>query len=204
MNFKSQLKRILPPERLLEAYSMGIFPMADNRDSEDVDWYTARFRGVIPIGEFHASKNLRRLIRQQKFDIRVNHNFRKVVEKCADRPSTWINDLIIDSYEKLSEIGNAYSVECYQEDRLVGGLYGVKSGAAFFGESMFHTVPEADKVAMYWCHEILKKNGFLLWDTQFYHKHLAQFGCIEISAEEYERRLKRALLKKSEFHLHQY
>src|SRR5690554_4847765 len=175
--------------------------MADSREAEEVEWYSARFRGIIPIDGFHASKNLKQLIRQKKFEIRVNHNFRKVVEECANRSTTWINDLIIDSYEVLSEMGNAFSMECYQKKKLVGGLYGVKLGASFFGESMFHKVPEADKVAMYWCHQVLLKNGFLLWDTQFYHEHLAQFGCIEIEAYTYERMLKKAIKKEAEFKL---
>ncbi|MEX0608891.1 MAG: leucyl/phenylalanyl-tRNA--protein transferase [Balneolaceae bacterium] len=193
--------KIIPPEALLEAYSQGIFPMAESRESKDVDWYSARKRGVIPIGEFHASKNLQRLIRQDKFQIRINHQFQKVVAECANRKTTWINDLIIHSFGVLSELGNAFSVECYRDGKLAGGLYGVKLGAAFFGESMFKKEKEADKVAMYYCHQILEKNGFLLWDTQFYHEHLAQFGCIEIDATDYEKLLKKALQKEAEFEL---
>lgn len=173
--------------------------MADSRDAGDVEWFTARKRGIIPIGKFHTSKNLSRIIRQKRFDIRINHNFKEVVQQCANRESTWINDLIINSYDVLSQTGNAYSVECYKGDELAGGLYGVKLGAAFFGESMFHKAKEADKVAMFYCHQILQQNGFLLWDTQFYHKHLAQFGCIEISAEEYENMLGQALQHEAEF-----
>lgn len=190
---------IIPPEKLLSAYSMGIFPMADHRKAEDVEWYSARKRGIIPIDKFHASKNLQRLIRQRKFKIGVNINFRKVVEECAKRPDTWINDLIINSFEVLSETGNAYSVECYQDGELAGGLYGVKLGAAFFGESMFKIIPEADKAALYYCHQILKRNGFTLWDTQFYNEHLSQFGCIEIEAADYDQMLKQALKKRAEF-----
>lgn len=193
--------RIIPPEALLEAYANGIFPMADSRDAVDVEWYSARKRGIIPIGEFHASKNLLRIIRQQRFEIRVNNSFRKVVEECANRDTTWINDIIINSYEILSEMNHAYSVECYENGELAGGLYGVKLGAAFFGESMFKNAKEADKVALYYCHQILQNNGFLLWDTQFYHEHLAQFGCIEIDAEEYEKMLEMALKKEADFKL---
>ncbi|MEX0720481.1 MAG: leucyl/phenylalanyl-tRNA--protein transferase [Balneolaceae bacterium] len=193
--------KIIPPEALLEAYSQGVFPMADSREEENVEWYSARKRGIIPIGKFHASKNLRRIIRQKRFEIKINHQFRKVVGECANRDTTWINDLIIDSYEILSETGNAYSVECYKDGKLAGGLYGVKLGAAFFGESMFKKVKEADKVAMYYCHQILQENGFLLWDTQFYHKHLAPFGCIEIGAKEYDKMLQTALENEAAFSL---
>lgn len=191
--------RILPPEKLLEAYSQGIFPMAESKDADNVDWYTARKRGIIPIGEFHTSENLARIIRQERFEVKVNHNFREVVTQCANRDSTWINDLIINSYDVLNQHGNACSVESYKDGKLVGGLYGVKLKAAFFGESMFKKEKWADKVALYYCHEILKKNGFRLWDTQFYTDHLAQFGCIEIEAEEYEEMLDEALMKDCEF-----
>lgn len=193
--------RIIPPENLLEAYSQGIFPMAEHKEADHVDWFTARRRGIIPIGEFHTSKNVARIIRQERFQVRVDGNFRQVVKECARRETTWINDLIINSYDVLNQHGNAHSVECYRDDELVGGLYGVKLGAAFFGESMFKKVQEADKVALHHCHNILLKNGFLLWDTQFYHQHLAQFGCIEIDAAEYAQMLDRALSKDCEFRL---
>ena len=191
--------RILPPENLLEAYAQGIFPMAEHKDAENVEWYSARKRGVIPIGEFHTSDNLARIIRQGRFEVKVNQNFREVVKQCANRDSTWINDLIINSYDVLHQYGNTYSVECYRAGELVGGLYGVKLKAAFFGESMFKKEKWADKVALYYCHEILQENGFLLWDTQFYTDHLAQFGCIEIEAEEYDQMLEEALKKDCEF-----
>jgi leucyl/phenylalanyl-tRNA--protein transferase len=191
--------KIIPPENLLEAYAQGIFPMAESKEADDVEWYIARKRGIIPIGKFHRSENLARIIRQERFEIRVNSNFREVVTQCANRDSSWINDLIINSYDVLNQHGNAYSVECYRDEELVGGLYGVKLKAAFFGESMFKKEKWADKVALYYCHEILHQNGFLLWDAQFYSEHLAQFGCIEIEAEEYEKMLDEALKKDCEF-----
>lgn len=193
--------RILPPEKLLEAYSQGIFPMADSADADGVEWYSARKRGIIPIGKFHSPKNVRRIVRQGRFDIRVNHNFREVVKQCANRETTWINDLIINSYDILSQSGNAYSVECYKDDKLEGGLYGVKLGGAFFGESMFRKAKEADKVALQYCHHILKENGFTLWDTQFYNDYLGRFGCIEIDREEYDGMLDEALQLNCEFRL---
>jgi leucyl/phenylalanyl-tRNA--protein transferase len=193
--------KIIPPEILLEAYSQGIFPMADSREDEEVDWYSARKRGVIPLNEFHMTKNVMRIIRQGRFEVRVDENFRDVVKACADRETTWINDLIINSYDILNQSGNAHSVEIYKDENLAGGLYGVTLGGAFFGESMFQKEKEADKVALYSCHQILKKNGFTLWDTQFYTEHLGRFGCKEIEAKKYEKLLEEALKIEAEFTL---
>lgn len=191
--------KIIPPEALLNGYRQGIFPMSDSRHAETVNWYTAPMRGVIPIEKFHASKNLKRLIHQDKFKVKINTQFRKVIEGCAQREATWINDLILNSFDILNQMGNAHSVEVYADNKLVGGLYGVHLGAAFFGESMFNTIPEADKVALYYCHQILQKNEFLLWDTQFYTEHLGRFGCEEIEAKAYEKHLQKALRKESVF-----
>ena len=190
---------IIPPENLLSAYAQGIFPMAESRDAKDVDWYSASKRGIIPIGQFHISKNVRRIIRQEKFEIKVDTHFREVVKACANRDTTWINDLILNSYDVLHQAGHAHSVEVYLDNELIGGLYGVSLQSAFFGESMFKREPEADKVALYYCHKILKENGFMLWDTQFYTEHLAQFGCIEIAAEEYREKLGIAMKKEATF-----
>lgn len=191
--------KIISPEALLSGYRQGIFPMSDSRYDEDVNWYTAPMRGIIPIHKFHVPKNLRRLIRQNKFGIKINTQFRKVIEGCAQRETTWINDLIINSFDILNQMGHAHSVEVYADNELVGGLYGVHLGAAFFGESMFNIVPETDKVALYYCHQILEKNEFLLWDTQFYTEHLARFGCEEIEAKAYDKLLQKALKKEAEF-----
>lgn len=193
--------KIIPSELLLRGYRQGIFPMASSRFSKEVEWYTAPERGIIPIGGFHVSKNLARLIRQGKYKVKVNTRFREVVKGCADRPVTWINDLIINSYDILHQMGFAHSVEIYKNGKLAGGLYGVHVGAAFFGESMFHYEPDADKAALYYCHQILQENKFLLWDTQFYTEHLGRFGCIEIDGHEYEKRLQKALKKEREFKL---
>ncbi|MFU8812090.1 MAG: leucyl/phenylalanyl-tRNA--protein transferase [Balneolaceae bacterium] len=179
---------------MLDGYSRGVFPMSESRNDEKVAWYSARRRGVIPIERFRVSSNVERIIRQGRFECRINTRFREVLERCADRPSTWISDIIIRSCEVLHLSGHAHSVEIYNaDDELAGGLYGVSLGGAFFGESMFKEENEADKIALWHCHQILQKNGFELWDTQFYTDHLAQFGCIEISAQEYERRLQQAL-----------
>lgn len=194
--------RIIPPETLLEGYSRGIFPMSEYRDDDQVGWFSSRRRGIIPLDAFKVSKNVMRLIRQERYHCKINTRFREVMELCADRDSTWISELIINSFEVLHLSGHAHSVEVYdQEDRLAGGLYGVTLGAAFFGESMFKEQKEADKVALWHCHNILQSNGFELWDTQFYTDHLAQFGCTEIPAAEYDQYLQKALRKNSEFKL---
>lgn len=188
--------RIIPPETLLEGYSRGFFPMSEYREDDQVGWFSARKRGIIPMEKFKVSKNVRRLIRQDQYHCKINTQFREVMELCANRDSTWISDLIIDSFEMLHLSGHAHSVEIYdQKGLLAGGLYGVALGGAFFGESMFKEQKEADKVALWHCHRILQKNGFELWDTQFYTEHLAQFGCIEIPSTEYYERLQQALQK---------
>lgn len=197
---KSTSRRIIPPELLIQAYKRGYFPMSESRYDETFEWYTARKRGIIPIDKFHVSTNVRRLVRQRRYTVRTNTSFREVMEKCADRETTWISDLLIDSYEKLHYQGYAHSVEIFDhEGSMVGGQYGVSFGAVFFGESMFKRAEEADKVALYYTHRILNSNGFELWDTQFFMNHLAQFGCIEISAEEYQKKLALALKKNAEF-----
>lgn len=170
--------------------------MSESRNDSSVNWYSARQRGIIPMDAFKVSGNVERIIRQGRLTCRVNTQFREVMELCASRKSTWISDIIINSFEVLHMAGHAHSVEMYNvDDELAGGLYGVSLGGAFFGESMFKNQKEADKVALWNCHRILEKNGFELWDTQFYTDHLAQFGCIEISSDEYSRRLEKALMK---------
>jgi len=186
--------KIIPPEALLEAYSRGVFPMSETRDDDSVNWYSSRRRGIIPLDRFRVSGNVERIIRQDRFSCKINTQFRYVMQKCADRRTTWISDIIIDSFEILHKAGHAHSVEVYDKDgTLAGGLYGVSLGGAFFGESMFKNQKEADKVALWHCHRILDTNDFRLWDTQFYTDHLSQFGCIEISASDYEAILESAL-----------
>ncbi len=183
---------IIPPEDLLYGYSHGFFPMADSRHGSGFAWYTAKMRGVIPLDEFHVSKNIHRLIRQNKYQVTIDAAFRDVILACAERESTWISDLIIDSYIYLHRLRFAHSVEVWENDELVGGLYGVSLGSAFFGESMFKRAKEADKVALYYCHQQLLRQKYTLWDTQFYTPHLAQFGCKEIPDEKYMTLLNKA------------
>jgi len=190
----------IKPEELLEAYRSGRFPMAENKEAEEVQWHRPRRRGIIPVGEFHASKNLKRFIRNTDFTVDINRDFKKVMQCCADRDWSWINDTIIDVYCKLHKQGYAHSVEIYNtKGRLVGGQYGVAIGAAFFGESMFRYEKNADKMSLYYCHEILKNNGFTLWDNQLYSKHMAQFGAIRVWRWTFNRMLTKALKKECEF-----
>lgn len=191
---------VIPPKVLLEGYSIGIFPMADSDDDHKVKWYTAERRGIIPLDEFSVSSNAERLIRQERYTIRFNHAFRETMEHCANRETTWISDDIIESYVQLHRLGHAHSVEVYNdEDEMAGGLYGVSLAGAFFGESMFNYDRETSKIALWYCHKALVEGGFVLWDTQFYTEHLGQFGGIEISAKEYERRLVKAMNTRAEF-----
>lgn len=191
---------MISPEELLNAYANGIFPMADSRHDPQAKWYTSRRRGIIPMNQFHISSNVQRIVRNNHYHIKVNYAFRRVMEACADRESTWISDEIINSYCNLHELGNAHSVSVFNKGwELVGGQYGVSLGGAYFGESMFGWAKEASKVALFWTHQVLQQGGFELWDTQFWNKHLSQFGCIEITAEEYHKRLESALRKEAKF-----
>lgn len=191
---------MLSPEELLNAYANGLFPMADSRYDPTIKWYTSQRRGIIPLDRFRVSSNVRRIVRNRHYRIKFDHDFREVMEACAERDTTWISQEIIESYCRLHDLGYAHSVSVYDKEwNLVGGQYGVALGAAFFGESMFGKAKEASKVALYWCHQSLKQGGFELWDTQFWSEHLAQFGCIEISAREYEKRLKSALKRNAAF-----
>ncbi|HWP40431.1 MAG TPA: leucyl/phenylalanyl-tRNA--protein transferase [Tepidisphaeraceae bacterium] len=189
----------LDPETLLVAYSQGAFPMTDSDGT--TRWYTADPRGIIPLETFHVPRSLRQIIRQKRFEIRINHDFERVMRACMQaRPEgSWISEQLIAVYTQLHELGYAHSVEAWREGKLAGGLYGVSLGAAFFGESMFHYVRDASKVALVALVERLRERGYELLDTQAATPHLRQFGCIEIRAEDYMRRLKRALARKCSF-----
>ena len=183
----------LDPQTLLSAYAQGVFPMAD-RDGV-IRWFTADPRGIIPLESFHVPRTLRQLVKQNAFEIRINHDFPRVMRGCmnARRGETWINELLIEAYVRLNQLGFAHSVECWRDDQLAGGLYGVSLGGAFFGESMFHTVPNASKIALVHLVNRLRERGFVLLDAQATTPHLTQFGCTEIPAREYEMRLRQAL-----------
>ncbi len=185
-------REALTPALLVRAYCAGFFPMADARHGR-IRWYSPDPRAVIPLDAFHVPRSLRRTIRRGLFAVQVNTGFGEVIRACADRPETWISDEIVRAYEALHALGLAHSVETWQEGRLVGGLYGVALGGAFFGESMFSRVTDASKVALVALVERLRARGFVLLDTQFLTPHLARFGAVEIPRAEYLRRLDEAL-----------
>ena len=189
MSGVNDLMMEVTPQVLLKAYSCGIFPMSESADDPIIFWVEPELRGVIPLDEFHVPRRLKRTVRQKVFDVRVDTAFEQVMRLCAEqteeRDQTWINRRITDLYTELHELGHAHSVECWQDDRLVGGLYGVRLRGAFFGESMFSRARDASKVALVHLVERLNAGRFRLLDTQFQTSHLSQFGTIEIPREAY-------------------
>lgn len=195
---------IILPEMLLQAYASGIFPMAESRDSADVQWVEPRRRGIIPLAGFKVSRNVLAKMRNQPYAITYNQAFEAVMQACAARESTWISQLILDSYATLHRLGYAHSTEVWLPDAqnklaLVGGQYGVSLGGAYFGESMFKRAPDADKVALYYTHQRLAARGFVLWDTQFWTAHLGTLGGVEISQQAYLQLLAQALRVQATF-----
>lgn len=186
---------------LLRAYSAGLFPMADSADDPELFWVEPEIRGIIPLDDFHVSKSLAKAIRKKPFDIRFNTAFEAVMAGCAaaapDRPSTWINATIRKLYTELHQIGHAHSVEAWESKELVGGLYGVSLGAAFFGESMFSRRTNASKICLVHLVERLKASGFVLLDTQFTTEHLKTFGAIDVPKQDYAKMLDLAVNRPS-------
>lgn len=189
----------LTPETLLRAYAIGIFPMAEERESDDIFWVDPRRRGILPLDNFHISRSLRRRIRRADYTIRTDSAFSQVVAGCADRDETWINAQIAELYAALHAAGFAHSLEVWQEGELAGGVYGVTLGAAFFGESMFSRRTDASKIALAYLVDRLRMGGFTLFDTQFVTPHLSSLGAVEISRADYHRRLLAALDKAADF-----
>jgi len=183
----------LTPDLLLNAYASGVFPMAENRDDPDVFWVDPQFRGVIPLDDFRISRSLAKTLRRAPFQITLNTAFEQVVAGCADRPETWINDTIFDLYRALHARGDAHAIEIWDGPDLVGGVYGITIGGAFFGESMFSRRRDASKVALAYLVDHLSRCGFVLFDTQFITDHLASLGAIEIPRKAYQAALSQAL-----------
>ena len=185
------------PELILRAYQAGIFPMAEAATSDDLFWVCPELRGIIPLDAFHISRTLRKTMKTHPYSVRVDTDFDAIIEGCAtagtDRDSTWINASIRDIYGQLFRRGFVHTVEVWDGSVLVGGLYGVSIGAAFFGESMFHRKTDCSKIAMAYLLERLKAGHYRLLDTQFVTDHLRTFGGIEIPREDYELRLADAL-----------
>jgi leucyl/phenylalanyl-tRNA--protein transferase len=187
----------LTPELLLRAYAIGIFPMAESQEASELFWIDPERRGVLPLDGFHLPRRLRRTLRADIFEVGCDGDFEAVIRGCAepapDRPKTWINDEIVELYTELHRSGYAHSVETRHNGRLVGGLYGVALGGAFFGESMFSRASDASKIALAHLVARLRLGGFRLLDTQFVTTHLEQFGAIEIPRQAYRRQLAEAI-----------
>ena len=182
----------LNPQILYTAYSQGYFPMPDDRTGE-ILWYRPDPRTIFPLDQFHVSRSLRRTLNKKIFKVTFNKAFREVMEGCADRKETWIDEEFIAAYSRLHSIGAAQSVEVWQDGTLVGGVYGVSFGGGFFAESMFHRATDASKVALYFLIEKLKERRFILLEAQFMTPHLGRLGAIEISDREYMEILAKAL-----------
>jgi leucyl/phenylalanyl-tRNA---protein transferase len=193
----------IPPDLLLRAYATGVFPMAESADDPEVFWVRPETRGVIPLDRFHVPRSLSRLVRRRPFEIRFDSDFPGVIDGCAqtgpDRPGTWINQPIREAYGELFARGHVHTVEAWREGRLVGGLYGVTLGRAFFGESMFAQERDASKICLVHLVERLRAGGFELLDTQFTTDHLKRFGAIDVPRARYERLLEDALQGQADF-----
>ncbi len=183
----------LDPRMLLRGYAAGIFPMADSRDAGDIFWVEPRNRAVIPLDSFHLSRSLGRRLRSGHFTVTRDRAFQQVLLACADRDETWINQVIERATIGLHAVGHAHSIECWHEGELVGGLYGVKLGRAFFGESMFSRMTDASKVALAWLVARLRVGHFTLLDCQFMTPHLASLGATTVSRDDYVGMLSSAL-----------
>jgi len=193
----------ITPELVLKAYAYGVFPMAKSRGDSDVFWVQPKLRGVIPFENFHVPRSLRKLMRKGKFTVTVDTYFSGVLAGCAEsaegRPDTWINDRIIELFTDLHHAGLAHSVEVWKDGNLVGGLYGLAMGGAFFGESMFSRVSGGSKIALVHLMGIMIAGDFVLLDTQFITDHLRRFGAVEISQKDYLTQLSNALARSARF-----
>lgn len=190
-------KMMLTPQILLKAYSCGLFPMSESADDPELFWVDPEVRGIIPLDQFHVPRSLKKVINRNVFEIKINTAFARVMRECAketdDRPTTWINDTILKLYHDLFVSGHAHSIEAWKDGELVGGLYGVSLGSAFFGESMFSRETDASKVCLSFLVKHMIKNKFTLLDTQFTTDHLMRFGAIDISRDEYAILLSKAM-----------
>ncbi|MEO9457438.1 MAG: leucyl/phenylalanyl-tRNA--protein transferase [Lentilitoribacter sp.] len=190
-------KMMLTPQILLKAYSCGLFPMSESADDPELFWVDPEVRGIIPLDNFHTPRSLKKVINRGIFDIKINTDFMQVMRECAketdDRPTTWINDTILKLYHDLHLTGHAHSIEAWKDGELVGGLYGVSLGSAFFGESMFSRATDASKVCLAFLVKHMIKNNFTLLDTQFTTDHLIRFGAVDIPRDEYTILLSKAM-----------
>ena len=193
--------RSLTPDLLLGAYASGIFPMADNRDDPRIYWVEPRRRGIIPMDAFHLSRSLRKRLKKYNYTVHLNADFEAVLDACADRPETWINDTIRDLMLELADRSHAHAFSVRDDaDEVIGGMYGLSIGSAFFGESMFSKARDGSKIALTWAIDHLRRTGFTLFDTQFITDHLKSLGAEEISRERYMARLRQALDQHADIH----
>ncbi len=191
---------LVTPELVLRAYAAGVFPMADDAGADEIFWVDPRERGILPLDQFHLSRSLRKRILKGGYQIRIDHAFETVVDACAARDETWINDTIRDLYIGLHRIGHAHSLEVWIDGDLAGGLYGVRLGGAFFGESMFSHARDASKIALAYLVARLKVGGFALLDTQFTTPHLEALGVRNVPKVHYHDLLDRAIGKPADFY----
>lgn len=189
----------LSADLLLHAYASGVFPMSESRDDPEVFWVDPKRRGILPLDGFRISRSLAKTLRRGDYDIAVNHDFAGVVQGCAARAETWINGEIFDRYLELHHLGFAHSLEVWDGDQLIGGVYGVSLGAAFFGESMFSRRRDASKIALAYLVDRLNQGGYSLCDTQFITPHLASLGGREIARSTYRKLLAEALPNEGDF-----
>ncbi len=197
------MSKIIDINSLIEFYKNAYFPMADSKYSQEIKFYKPKLRFIIPISNFHYPKKLFNEFKKTKYNFRINNNFSKVIELCKEIKrrdhDTWINDIILNTFIELYNLGKCHSVECYDDKKLVGGLYGLHLGSCFFGESMFSLKTNTSKFCLLYLLAILKKNNFSILDSQFFNPHLVQFGAYEIENEIYENKLKESLKIKSYF-----
>jgi leucyl/phenylalanyl-tRNA--protein transferase len=191
---------VLTPTLVLRAYAAGVFPMAESGDSDEVFWVDPRRRGIIPLDGFHLTRSFRRRLKRRNYEVRIDTAFDQVLEGCADRPETWINGVIRDLYTGLHRMGCGHSIEVWMADRLAGGLYGVRLGGAFFGESMYSRVPDASKIALAYLVARLRAGGFVLLDTQFTTAHLERMGARTVPRARYHRLLDDAVSRPADFY----
>ena len=194
----------LKPDILLAAYRAGIFPMAESASDKNIFWVDPKYRGIIPLNEFHVSKSLRKEILKLDYQVSVNTRFEEIINMCAQRPETWINQDILTNYCLLHQNGHAHCLEIWSNKKLIGGVYGVSIGAVFFGESMFSKKNNASKIALAYLVDRLKKTGFKLFDIQFLTPHLASLGAIEITKVKYRTLLCRAVEEFANFNASDY
>ncbi len=183
----------LEPNKMIQLYALGFFPMAEE-NSNIVNWFNPEVRTIIPLDSFNIPRSLKKVLQENKYEVRIDFDFQSVVRNCANREETWISKKLINAYMGLYNLGHIHTVEIWNDNILVGGLYGVTYKGAFFGESMFSFVPQASKIALVTLCRHLKKKGFVLLDVQYMTKHLEMFGAIEISLTEYRNLLKRSSL----------